>query len=155
MSDAAVISSWLGSSVGIALEECEQPVGEIGGPGGVGGHEEFDDPQLGIGHGRSLWESNGSRSPVLGVVYVPIHRIHPFHWPPARSAARIVGRPPPGSLALASRQADLDPPGRHLGVFLLADEVDLGGADVGMAGELAHLVHRRPVADGVVDRRLA
>ena len=42
--------------------------------------------------------------------------------------------------ALASRDADLDPPGRHLGVLLLADEVDLGGADVGMAGELAHLV---------------
>ena len=65
------------------------------------------------------------------------------------------GRPPPGSLALASRQADLDPPGRHLGVLLLADEVDLGGADVGVAGEFAHLVHRGPVADGVVDRRLA
>ena len=31
-------------------------------------------------------------------------------------------------------------PGRHLGVFLLADEVDLGGADVGVAGEFPHLV---------------
>ena len=56
----------------VALEEREQPVGEVGGPGGVGGHEEFDDPQLGIGHGRSPLGSNGSRSPVLGVVYVPL-----------------------------------------------------------------------------------
>ena len=75
----------------VALEEGEQPVGEVGGPGRVGGHEEFDDPQLGIGHGRSPLEPNGSRSPGLGVVYVPIHRIHPFHSPPARSAARIFG----------------------------------------------------------------
>ncbi len=45
------------------------------------------------------------------------------------------------------READLDAPGRHRGVFLLADEVDLGRADVGVAGELPHLVHRRPVAD--------
>ena len=75
----------------VPLEEGEQPVGEIGGPGRVGGHEEFDDPQLGIGHGRSPLEPNGSRSPVLGVVYVPIHRIHPFYSPPDRSAARIFG----------------------------------------------------------------
>jgi hypothetical protein len=30
------------------------------------------------------------------------------------------------SLVLASRDADLDPPRCHLGVFLLAHEVDLG-----------------------------
>src|SRR5437773_137566 len=54
------------------------------------------------------------------------------------------------SLALASRQADLDPPRRLFGVFLLAHEVDLGRADVGMAGELADLVHRSSVPDGVV-----
>ena len=82
------------------------------------------------------------RKPVadFGVACVHIYRIHSFHWPPARSAAMYWGRPPPGSLALASRDADLDPPGRHLGVFLLADEVDLGRSDVGMAGELPHLV---------------
>ena len=45
-----------------------------------------------------------------------------------------------GSLAPGTCQPDLDAPGRHLGVFLLADEVDLGGADVGVAGELPHLV---------------
>jgi hypothetical protein len=52
-------------------------------------------------------------------------------------------------------KADLDFPGRYLGVFLLSDEIELGGADVGVAGEFPHLVHRGPVADGVVDRRLA
>jgi hypothetical protein len=36
-----------------------------------------------------------------------------------------------------------------------AHEIDLGGADIGVPGELAHLVHRGPVADGVVDRRFA
>ena len=36
-----------------------------------------------------------------------------------------------------------------------AHEVDLGRADIGVPGELPHLVHRGPVADGVVDRRLA
>jgi hypothetical protein len=38
------------------------------------------------------------------------------------------------------READLDAPRRHLGVFFLADEVELGGADVAVAGELPHLV---------------
>ena len=51
--------------------------------------------------------------------------------------------------------ADVDAPCRHLGVFLLADEVELGGADVAVAGELAHLVHRGAVTDGVLDRHLA
>src|SRR5207253_9963322 len=60
-----------------------------------------------------------------------------------------------GSLAFASHDADLDPPRRHLGVFLLADEVDLGRADIGVPGELPHLVHGRPVPDGVVDGGLA
>lgn len=36
----------------------------------------------------------------------------------------------------------------------LADEVDLGGADIAVAGELADLVQDGPVADGFVDRRL-
>ena len=54
-----------------------------------------------------------------------------------------------------SHKTNLDFPCRHLGVFLLADEINLGRADVGMAGELAHLVHGGPVADGVVDGRLA
>src|SRR5271166_6115597 len=60
-----------------------------------------------------------------------------------------------GSLALASRDANVDAPRRRLGVFLLAHEIDLGGADIGVPGELPHLVHRGPVPDGVVDRRLA
>ncbi len=34
-----------------------KPLGEIGEPGRVGGHEEFNDPQLGIGHGFFPWES--------------------------------------------------------------------------------------------------
>ena len=59
------------------------------------------------------------------------------------------------SLARASRDANVDPPRRHLGVFLLAHEVELGGPDIGVAGELAHLVQRGAVADGVVNRRLA
>src|SRR4051794_35827181 len=40
------------------------------------------------------------------------------------------------SLTLAPREADLNPSCRDLGVFLASDEVDLGGADVGVAGEL-------------------
>lgn len=64
-------------------------------------------------------------------------------------------RPPPGSLALASGQPDLDLACRDLGVFFLTDEVDLGGADVGVSGELPHFVHGGAVADGVVDGRLA
>ena len=60
------------------------------------------------------------------------------------------------SRARASRDANLDAPRRYLSsVFLLPHEVDLGGADIGVPGELAHLVHGRPVADRVVDRRLA
>jgi hypothetical protein len=27
----------------------------------------------------------------VAVIYVPIYRIHPFHWPLARSVANIVG----------------------------------------------------------------
>jgi len=42
----------------------------------------------------------------------------------------------------------------RLGVIFLADEVDLGRGDVGVAGELPNLVHGGPVADGVVDCRL-
>src|SRR5271166_3145325 len=56
---------------------------------------------------------------------------------------------------LGWHDADLNLPGGHLSVFLLADEINLGRPDVGMAGELPHLMHRGPVADGVVDRRLA
>ena len=60
-----------------------------------------------------------------------------------------------GSLVPGTCQPDVDPPGRHLGVFLLADEVNLSGADVGVAGKLPYFVHRRPVADRVVDGRFA
>ena len=60
-----------------------------------------------------------------------------------------------GSLAPGTRQPDLDAPRRHLGILLAADEVDLGGADIGVAREFAHLVHRGPIADGVVDGGLA
>ena len=59
---------------------------------------------------------------------------------PTDAGHRAMKGAQPPSLVLAPRQADLDLPGRHLGVFLLADEVDLGGADVGVAGELPHLV---------------
>src|SRR5512135_3939326 len=59
------------------------------------------------------------------------------------------------SLALASRQANMDPPRRHLGVPLLTHEVDLGRAEIGVPGELAHLVQRGPVPYGVVDGGLA
>jgi len=59
------------------------------------------------------------------------------------------------SLDPGPREADLDAPRRHVRVFFLADKVEFGRPDVGVAGELPHLVHRRPVADGVVDRRLA
>ena len=52
------------------------------------------------------------------------------------------------------RHSDLDPPGRHLGVFLLADEVKLRGPDVAVPRKFPHLVHLSPVPDGVVDRRL-
>src|SRR5512135_3772169 len=59
------------------------------------------------------------------------------------------------SLSLASRQANMDAPRRHLGVLLLPHEVDLGRPDIGVPGELAHLVHRGPVPDRVVDGGLA
>jgi len=44
------------------------------------------------------------------------------------------------SLALASRDANLDPPGSNLRVLLFPHEVDLGGPDIRVAGKLAHLV---------------
>ena len=75
-----------------------------------------------------------------GFSLLPRGRAH-FNWTPYRPRA--------------SRDANVDAPRRHLGVFLLTHEVDLGRADVGVAGELPHLVHRGPVPDGVVDRRLA
>src|SRR5271157_6225708 len=59
------------------------------------------------------------------------------------------------SLAPGPGQADLDAAGGDLGVFFLADEVNLGGADVGVPREFPHLVHGRPVADRVVDGRFA
>src|SRR5207249_2125112 len=51
----------------------------------------------------------------------------------------------------APDHTNLYPPRRDLAVFFLAHEVELGGADVAVAGELADLVHLRAVADGVVD----
>jgi hypothetical protein len=41
-----------------------------------------------------------------------------------------------GGARLGSYDADLDVPGRHLGVFLLAHEVDLGRPDIRVPGEL-------------------
>ena len=99
--------------------------------------EEFDDPQLGIGHGCSPLGSNGSRSPVLGVVYVLLHRIHLFRSPPALFGGEKSWDGRRCSLALASHQANLDAPRRYLGVFLLAHEIKLGGPDIGVAGDLA------------------
>jgi hypothetical protein len=49
----------------------------------------------------------------------------------------------------------LNAPRRHLGVFLLADEVKLGGADVAVPREFCYLVHSGAIPDGVVDGRLA
>jgi hypothetical protein len=46
----------------VALDEGEEPVGEIGGSVGGGGGEECDDPPLGIGHGRTSREQDGSWS---------------------------------------------------------------------------------------------
>jgi len=43
-------------------------------------------------------------------------------------------------MCLASGEADLDAAGGDLGVFLLAGEIELGGADVAVAGEFPHLV---------------
>ena len=61
-----------------------------------------------------------------------------------RKAVRVIrgfqGRPPPGSLGLASRQADLDAASGHLGILLFPDEVDLGRPDIGVASKLPHLV---------------
>ena len=34
----------------VPLEGGEQPIGEIGGPGGAGGQKELDDPPLGYGN---------------------------------------------------------------------------------------------------------
>ena len=62
---------------------------------------------------------------------------------------------PLDSSPLEADARDLNPPRRHLGVFLLADEVELGRADVAVAGELPHLVHGGAVADGIVASRLA
>ena len=59
------------------------------------------------------------------------------------------------SLAFASREANVDAPRRDLGILLAAHEVDLGDPDIGISGKLPHLVHGRPVPDGIVDRRLA
>ena len=59
----------------------------------------------------------------------------------------------PYLFALSADQTNRNLPCRQLGVFLLADEINVGRADVGVAGELAHLLHRSPVADDVVDRR--
>jgi hypothetical protein len=64
----------------------------------------------------------------MGLVYVAIVFIGSTVLQPVwrRESLR---RPPTGSLALSSRDTNLDPPCRHLGVFLLAHEGDLGGAD--------------------------
>src|SRR5262249_57288416 len=59
----------------VTLEEGEQPIGEIGGPGGVGGHEKGDDPELSIGHGRSPLGTE--REPVAGLG--PGVRSHPSY----------------------------------------------------------------------------
>ena len=58
------------------------------------------------------------------------------------------------SFAPRPREADLDPPRRDLRVLLFSHKVDLGRPDISMSGELPHLVHGRPVPDGIVDRRL-
>ncbi len=44
------------------------------------------------------------------------------------------GKPP--SLDPGPREADLNPPRRHLGIFLLAHEVDLSGPYICMSSKL-------------------
>jgi hypothetical protein len=46
----------------------------------------------------------------------------------------------PGLLALASREANVDAPCRHLRIFLFPDKVNLGCSDIRVTGKLAHLV---------------
>jgi hypothetical protein len=65
-------------------------------------------------------------------------------WPAGcRSGLKLIGLMDTGepillvSGALSLRPTDLDTPGRHLGVFALADEVKLRGADVAVAGVMA------------------
>ena len=48
MSLAAVINSWLALLRVVPFEGGEQPIGDIGGPGGAGGQKELDDPPLGL-----------------------------------------------------------------------------------------------------------
>jgi hypothetical protein len=50
-----------------------------------------------------------------------------------------LGRPAPGSRALEASPPNLDSVGGDLGVFLLTDEVELGGADGAVPGELIFL----------------
>jgi hypothetical protein len=59
------------------------------------------------------------------------------------------------SPAPGTGQPHPDSPRCRLSVFFFADEVNLGGPDIGVASEFADLVHAGPVADGVVDRRFA
>jgi hypothetical protein len=78
-----------------------------------------------------LWNRNGSRSPVSGVVYVPIHRIRPFPSPPARSAARISGTAADGLTGSGGRSAgsgSAAPPPRRLPPYARSRPPNLDGS---------------------------
>src|SRR4051794_15965172 len=64
------------------------------------------------------------------------------------------GRPSPDSLDPSSRHSNLNSAGGYLRVLFLSHKVNLSCSYVGMSSELPHFMHRRPVANGVVDRRL-
>ncbi len=55
---------------------------------------------------------------------------------------------------IAASDVDRDTAGGEFGGFFYAGEVDLGGADVGVTGEFADLMHRGTVADRVIGNRL-
>src|SRR5262245_44758707 len=69
-------------------------------------------------------------------------------WPPLPPAP--LGESP----VVSSRDTDLDPPRGNFRILLLADEVNLSGANICMSCKLAHFVHRGTVSNGIVNRSL-
>jgi hypothetical protein len=67
----------------------------------------------------------------------------PSHWPcSGESGVSFWCRSGVGTrlLVRASRDPDLNPPRRDLGVLLLSHEVELGRTDVAVPGELPHFI---------------
>jgi hypothetical protein len=61
----------------------------------------------------------------------------------------------PSAMRVPATHANLNLPRRELGVFALADEIQFGGPNIAVPGNLTHLVHLGTVADGIVDGGLA